>query len=101
MEQERPAENFYEELNVVRQQAAGQIGLAVTKWVIRWVFGFGIIAVITNYYAGFAWLWIAGAAVAAISLLVIFITHYMLKRKIGAVAHRIAEAESNNWGEED
>lgn len=62
-------------------------------WLLRWIAGFAAIAVIVYLWPGLAWLWWTGAAVAALSLVLMFALHYLLRRRVAKTKRRIAEAE--------
>ncbi len=50
-------------------------------WVVRWIIGFAIIAVVTSYFPGVSWLWYVGIAIAIISLIAIFAAKSILSRR--------------------
>lgn len=100
MNADKVSDQFYAELNAIADQTRSRTKITLVKWLIRWLIGFGLIALITAYYPHLHWLWIAGAAMAALSLCILLVTHYVLKRKMMRVSAQIKAAEEEGWGEE-
>ncbi|WP_164117537.1 hypothetical protein [Sphingorhabdus sp. Alg239-R122] len=51
-------------------------------WAIRWALAFAVIGLATHYSGKFQWLWPVAAIIAAISLLFLIITNYVVQKKI-------------------
>ena len=62
-------------------------------WAIRWTIGFGVIWAVTGYTGDHAWLWIAGIAVASLSLTVNIGMKLSLDRKVREAEQKKAELD--------
>jgi membrane protein YdbS with pleckstrin-like domain len=81
------------ELDDMRGALAGSVRRRLALWAIRWVLGFAAIAVFVHFYPTLAWLFWAGAAVAALSLVVTLSIHAFGKRRLDVGERRLDEYE--------
>lgn len=63
-------------------------------WAIRWVIGFGLIALAVRFWPNLGWLWWVGAAVASLSLVVMVAMHFFVQRRMAEVKARLEAAEA-------
>ncbi len=61
----------------------------LVAWAIRWVIGFGLIAVAVWTWPEATWLWGVGAAVAALSLAALLSIHFTMAPRIVAKAEDV------------
>jgi membrane protein YdbS with pleckstrin-like domain len=81
------------ELDEMREALAGSVRRRLILWAVRWVLGFAAIAALVHFYPTFTWLFWAGAAVAALSLVVTLSIHGFAKRRLEVGQRRLDEYE--------
>ena len=81
------------ELHAISANVTQAVRRRLILWAIRWLIGFGAIAILTHFWSASSWLWWVGGAVAALSLGATLIMHFIMQRKIAAVRTKIDEAE--------
>ncbi len=84
------SDDVTDELGSVEQQTSQLVAGALAMWVVRWVFGFAIIALVTWFKPAWSWLWWAGIVLASASLLFTLAMQFFLQRKV-AKARKTAE----------
>lgn len=82
------------ELSEAVEGYRSSLGKRVLFWCIRWLIGFGIIAVVVANKPEWSWLWWVGVGVAGMSLLVLLVSHVVLQRKIASVKSTVDEVHT-------
>jgi hypothetical protein len=59
-------------------------------WSIRWAIGFSLIAWTTRIKPNLSWLWLAGAGVASLSLIVNLIGNRVLQERLAQIRGKTA-----------
>ena len=88
-EYENELQEIQSEIDELRQGIIKDSRKRLTMWCIRWIIGFVLIALITNMYPKVQWLWIAGGAMALLSLCIILITSRAMLKRIGQTEEMI------------
>jgi hypothetical protein len=81
------------QLDELRASFAGSAKRSVILWAVRWTLGFAAIGVAVYFRPQWAWLWWAGAGVAALSLVVMLSMRFFTLRRIDAAQRRIRDYE--------
>jgi hypothetical protein len=81
------------ELDELREALAGSVRRRLILWAVRWLLGFAAIAVVVHFYPALSWLFWAGAAVAALSLVVTLSIHAFANRRLNLGKRRLDEYE--------
>jgi hypothetical protein len=81
------------ELDEMREALAGSVRRRLILWAVRWVLGFAAIAIVVHFYPTLTWLFWAGAAVAALSLVVTLSIHAFAKKRLDVGERRLDEYE--------
>ena len=77
------------ELESIRASFAGSARRSLVLWAARWTLGFAAIGVAVYFRPQWSWLWWAGAAVAALSLVLTLLVRWLTLRRIDATRRRI------------
>jgi hypothetical protein len=81
------------DLDEMREALAGSARRRLLLWAVRWLLGFAAIAVVVHFYPTLTWLFWAGAAVAALSLVVTLSILAFARRRVDAGKRRLDEYE--------
>ena len=82
------------ELDAIRAETDAFMRQRYIFWIIRWVIGFALIALIVWFYPDWSWLWWVGAGVALFSLAVLIFGQRALRHKMEQTERTVNEAEA-------
>jgi uncharacterized membrane protein len=88
------------DLNEMREVLTASIKRRLLMWVVRWTLGFAAIAVTVYFRPGLSWLFLAGAGVAAASLIVMLSMYAFARRRLEVGRQRLDDYEVL-WNERD
>lgn len=88
--------NSSEQIAELEAHAAGfapSLKRGLIMWAIRWLIGFGLIALAVKIWPSITWLWWVGAAVAGVSLLSMLVMQWVLQRKAISIRKQLGELD--------
>ena len=80
-------------LNTLAADFTQSISRRLILWAVRWIIGFGIIALAAYFQPEWSWLWWVGGSIAALSLAITLTMHFVMQRKFAEVRRKMEEAE--------
>ncbi|MDH3595231.1 MAG: hypothetical protein OEU09_18710 [Rhodospirillales bacterium] len=86
-----PAGQSTAELEALRGETDRFLTKRLVLWAIRWIIGFAIIAAVDYFFDGVGWLWWAGGALAATTLILMLVMHWIMARKYAEVQGKLDE----------
>ncbi|MYM64887.1 hypothetical protein [Pseudomaricurvus sp. HS19] len=78
-----------EELSDIKEEHKGFLRRRIILWVVRWIIGFAIVAVVVRHYPNLFWLWYVAGAIFLVTPITALLAQRFVAGKLGELEKNI------------